>query len=155
MSARTLPASLAGRCANGYERGAGTVVHAVPSTDHNPNDIAYYARSLCNKTHGARSAGWSPRFGAGITCARCLRKLPAQDLRVVDCFVVYDPCCATAGASIVAAGWRVREEAEQWLRESTARNEEAYAGCIVIPNADLPLYGEQPAMTTINSDPAP
>ena len=112
---RTLPASLAGRCANGYERGAGTVVHAVPATEHNPNDIAYYARSLCNKTHGARSAGWSPRFGAGITCARCLRKLPAQDLRVVDCFVVYDPCCATGWSTTSSP----RSGTSRWCSRTT------------------------------------
>lgn len=74
-----LPAVLAGRCANGYERDQGRVVHAVPASQHKPDDIGAYARSLCGKTHGARSAGWSPRPQLQVNCPRCLKKL--EDLK--------------------------------------------------------------------------
>ena len=76
MSSTVVPAVLAGRCANGYERDQGRVVHAVPA-NQDGTDIAYYARSLCGKTHGARSAGWSPRRDLLITCAACRRKQEA------------------------------------------------------------------------------
>lgn len=70
-----LPAVLAGPCANGYERDQGSVVHAVPAERRNHNDIGAYAHALCNKTHGARSAGWVPRPNIEVTCPRCLKKL--------------------------------------------------------------------------------
>lgn len=72
--AHVAPATLAGRCANGYERGAGRVVHAVLCSDGELRfGIDSYARSLCGKTHGARSAGWSFANGSAITCPRCLK----------------------------------------------------------------------------------
>lgn len=70
-----LPATLAGRCANGHERDQGRVVHAVPAMQHKPDDIACYARSLCGKTHGARSAGWVPRPDLQVTCPACQKKI--------------------------------------------------------------------------------
>lgn len=72
MAAQTtiVPAALAGRCANGFERGQGRVIHALPSTDG--RNVATYARSLCGKTHGARSAGWSLRLDGAVTCPRCI-----------------------------------------------------------------------------------
>lgn len=60
------PAMLTGRCANGYERGKGSVIHAVQSGDSSH-------KALCGRKHGARSAGWSVRFGAQLTCPRCQR----------------------------------------------------------------------------------
>jgi len=73
---RTLmPATLAGRCANGYERDRGAVVHAVPCSEREQQfGINAYARALCGKTHGARSAGWSSRPGAALTCPTCARR---------------------------------------------------------------------------------
>ena len=72
-----VPATLAGRCANGAERGAGSIVHAVPADASELRfGIGSYARALCGKTHGSRSAGWSHRIGAEITCPRC-KKLVA------------------------------------------------------------------------------
>jgi len=76
-----LPATLAGRCANGDERGAGRIVHAVQAS---PSEVQFginaYARSLCGKTHGARSAGWSHDTTLAITCPKCL-KLATQGNR--------------------------------------------------------------------------
>lgn len=71
------PATLAGRCSNGYERDQGRVVHAVP-TNERGNDINHYARSLCNKTHGARSSGWSLRIDLTVNCPRCTKALARQ-----------------------------------------------------------------------------
>lgn len=73
LPAGLIPATLAGRCANGYERGRGHVVHALPAIRAG-SDVAAHARSLCGKTHGARSAGWSPRIDTAVTCPTCLRK---------------------------------------------------------------------------------
>jgi len=71
---RIAPATLAGRCANGYERGAGRVVHAVMCADRELRfGIDSYARSLCGKTHGARSAGWGLAIGYEVTCPRCIK----------------------------------------------------------------------------------
>ncbi len=71
-------AQLAGRCANGYERGAGKVVHAVNVSMHEVGvGINSYKYSLCNKTHGARSAGWS--FSEGdVNCKKCLKEMDKQ-----------------------------------------------------------------------------
>lgn len=74
------PATLAGRCANGHERGAGVVVHAVECA---PDDLRFgipaYTRSLCGKTHGARSAGWCERLDLEITCPKCLKALAQRE----------------------------------------------------------------------------
>jgi hypothetical protein len=67
-----MPATLAGRCTNGHERGRGSIVHAVPiSAREKSLGIDNYAQALCGKTHGPRSAGWSSRPGAQLTCPRC------------------------------------------------------------------------------------
>lgn len=69
-----LPVSLAGRCANGFERDRGSIVHLLEASEFEAQfGIRYYARSLCGKTHGARSAGWSTCYGQAATCARCAR----------------------------------------------------------------------------------
>lgn len=68
-----VPAKLAGRCANGYERGQGSVIHAVQIPE-GQKEIGFYARSLCGKTHGARSAGWSGRIGEEVTCPKCVKR---------------------------------------------------------------------------------
>lgn len=67
-----LPAALAGRCANGNERGRGSVIHAVPAQDGN---VIEHERSLCGAEPGRRSAGWSARWSAQVTCQRCLCRL--------------------------------------------------------------------------------
>lgn len=85
MSAQTLiPAVLAGRCANGAERGKGQIVHAVPvRVDRAQYGIPAYSLALCGKTHGQRSAGWGERAGQAITCPRCLKLAGAESTRSV------------------------------------------------------------------------
>lgn len=73
------PATLSGRCANGYERGQGVVVHAVECSEQELRfGIRAYARSLCGKTHGARSAGWTHRQDLHVTCAKCKKKIESD-----------------------------------------------------------------------------
>jgi hypothetical protein len=71
----TLPASLAGRCANGYERGQGVRVHAVPYTDDLARNGYAIQRALCGAKPGPRSAGWSYSGMRLVTCPTCLRAL--------------------------------------------------------------------------------
>lgn len=60
-------AKLAGRCSNGFERGRGSVWHALPRGD---------CYALCGKTHGRHSGGWShAENGEPVTCPRCLKKI--------------------------------------------------------------------------------
>jgi hypothetical protein len=68
-------ATLAGRCANGYERGRGSVVHAVPpEATRNGWGIA-----LCGRKPGRRSAGWSERdVTVNVTCPRCLAAIERE-----------------------------------------------------------------------------
>lgn len=59
-------------------------VHAVMVTEAElQHGIEYYARSLCNKTHGARSAGWAHVRGTAVTCPRCLRHIQQNSLTLV------------------------------------------------------------------------
>lgn len=67
------PASLAGRCANGYERDQGRRVHAVPTSDALLANGYCLTRAACGAKPGARSAGWSLRLGAAVTCPRCAK----------------------------------------------------------------------------------
>ena len=70
-----LAASLAGRCANGYERDQGARVHAVPYSDTLArNGYAIHAAE-CGAKPGPRSAGWSLRTHMQPTCPRCLARL--------------------------------------------------------------------------------
>lgn len=57
-----------GRCANGFERDGGTIIHAVPR---------HSDRALCGVRPGRRSAGWSENWDcySQATCPRCLKKL--------------------------------------------------------------------------------
>lgn len=100
-----LPASLAGRCANGNERDHGRVFHAVPASAHERSfGISAYARSLCGKTHGARSAGWSHDTHAEITCPRCVklaRQHNAQPARPADLPARWAQVFRSAAASVV------------------------------------------------------
>lgn len=66
-------------------------VHAVMVTEAElQHGIEYYARSLCNKTHGARSAGWAHFRGAEVTCPRCLRHIQQNSLTLVSARVAQD-----------------------------------------------------------------
>lgn len=72
---RFLSAALAGRCANGYERGQGVRVHAVPYSVELERNGYVTERAACGAKPGRRSAGWSPRLALAVTCPACLRKL--------------------------------------------------------------------------------
>ena len=65
---------LAGRCANGAERDAGKLWHALPLTSR---------RAVCGTTYGRRSAGWSDyeKVAQLVTCTKCLKKLQAIETR--------------------------------------------------------------------------
>lgn len=65
-----VPATLSGRS----NKSSGSVVHAVlVSPQELISGIKYYASSLCGKTHGARSAGWSHDLSLAVTCQKCLK----------------------------------------------------------------------------------
>lgn len=65
-------AVLAGRCANGYERGRGSVVHLVAVSERELQFGINSSFAICGKTHGRRSAGWS-LSEAEATCPKCLK----------------------------------------------------------------------------------
>ena len=71
-----IPATLAGRCANGNERDSGRVVHAVECSENHLGQVSFNAKSLCGKTYGAKSAGWSDRRDLAVNCQKCLKKMP-------------------------------------------------------------------------------
>lgn len=61
------PKSMSGRCANGAERDAGKLYHAVEG--------AGWGKALCGAKPGLRGNGWSEHLGEKVTCPRCLKKL--------------------------------------------------------------------------------
>lgn len=71
-----LPASLAGRCASGRERGQGMRVHAVPRSDELERNDYCVTRALCGAKPGPRSAGWSYFGQRAVTCPRCATQAP-------------------------------------------------------------------------------
>jgi hypothetical protein len=68
-----VPAMLGGRCANGHERGQGSVVHAVQQSGTRPDDLA--STALCGQRAGARSVGFCLRDELIVNCPNCLRRL--------------------------------------------------------------------------------
>ena len=74
MADAYLAATLAGRCANGYERDQGRRVHAVSYTESLArNGYAIHA-AACGAKPGSRSAGWSLRTDLAVNCPRCLKR---------------------------------------------------------------------------------
>lgn len=67
-----LAATLAGRCANGYERDQGRRVHAVPYSETLASNGYVAQPAACRAKPGARSAGWSLRADLAANCPRCL-----------------------------------------------------------------------------------
>jgi hypothetical protein len=67
------PLRLAGRCVDGFERGAGKYFHAVPKGQ---------IKALCGATYGRRSAGWSSHVGEQVTCPGCFQRLQALQDRL-------------------------------------------------------------------------
>lgn len=75
------PAVLAGRCANGSERGRGRVIHAV-AVGQAGDSARDAAAAVCGATYGPRSAGWSDaNAGAALTCVKCLRLTAAPAVK--------------------------------------------------------------------------
>lgn len=75
MTAAFLPASLAGRCANGYERDQGPRVHAVPYSQELERNGYVLTPAACGAKPGARSAGWSYYGLRPVTCPKCLQRV--------------------------------------------------------------------------------
>ena len=70
------PASLSGRCANGFERGTGALIHAIDYGAVRLDDY-FTGPAVCGAKPGRRSSGWSIRYPGAITCRRCLKRLRA------------------------------------------------------------------------------
>lgn len=72
-----LAAKLAGRCANGLERGQGTKLHAIPAAQvrHHRGFAEATGRALCGAQPGRRSVGWTACESHPVTCPRCQRAL--------------------------------------------------------------------------------
>lgn len=73
MEKKPTPATLAGRCANGYERGQGGVVHLVMCSEDELRFGINASTAICGKKHGPRSAGWCPRLDLAVTCPKCMK----------------------------------------------------------------------------------
>jgi len=76
-AAEVLVAKLAGRCANGLERGQGTNLHAIPYTQvrRNGGYVEATGKALCGAAPGRRSVGWTACESLPVTCPRCQRAL--------------------------------------------------------------------------------
>ena len=73
---------MSGRCANGFERGGGRIIHAVEL----PGDVANkgvrpsWQKALCGKAPGHKGNGWGDHLypSDAINCPRCARKLDKE-----------------------------------------------------------------------------
>lgn len=74
MTDAYLAAALAGRCANGYEHGQGSRIHAVPASETLARNGYCTTPAACGAKPGPRSAGWSLRSGEPVSCPRCLKR---------------------------------------------------------------------------------
>jgi hypothetical protein len=72
-----IPAKLAGRCCDGFEKGQGSRVHALINATVQDHTFAY-GDALCKAKPGRRSVGWSAMEGYGVTCPKCLKKMPTH-----------------------------------------------------------------------------
>ncbi|WP_267122940.1 hypothetical protein [Xanthomonas sacchari] len=75
--AAVLAAKLAGRCANGLERGQGSNLHAIPSSQvrRQGGFTEAAGKALCGAEPGRRSVGWTVCEQQPVSCPRCLRAL--------------------------------------------------------------------------------
>lgn len=74
ISLTVVPVVKAGRCADGYQRGHGKLIHAMFSHVYHPNGAM--GAALCGTTPGRRSVGFYTNVSyRKITCKRCLSKL--------------------------------------------------------------------------------
>ncbi|HEL5401710.1 TPA: hypothetical protein UOJ25_001824 [Stenotrophomonas maltophilia] len=72
-----LAAKLAGRCANGLERGQGTKLHAIPAAQvrQHAGFVEATGKALCGAQPGRRSVGWTVCEQHLVSCPRCQRVL--------------------------------------------------------------------------------
>ncbi|MGB5786635.1 MAG: hypothetical protein WBH11_14730 [Stenotrophomonas geniculata] len=72
-----LAAKLAGRCANGLERGQGTKLHAIPAVQVSRHGgfVEATGKALCGAEPGRRSVGWTVCEQHPVSCPRCQRAL--------------------------------------------------------------------------------
>jgi hypothetical protein len=61
-----IPLKKAGGLRNGYERGRGSVYHAVPATHYDTT------KALCGASPRIM---WASRPGDAVTCPRCLKRM--------------------------------------------------------------------------------
>ncbi|WP_168356106.1 hypothetical protein [Stenotrophomonas maltophilia] len=75
--AEVLAAKLAGRCANGLERGQGTKLHAIPAAQVRQHGgfVEATGKALCGAQPGRRSVGWTVCEQHLVSCPRCQRVL--------------------------------------------------------------------------------
>ena len=65
-----------GRCADGAERGAGRIVHAITAADAVQAEISgSWARAACGTKPGRLAQGWTTVAAGAVTCPACLRAL--------------------------------------------------------------------------------
>lgn len=72
-----IPMKLSGRCANGFERDRGSVIHALPA------GTEYWGTALCGAKPGRRSAGWAAMQGSSLTCVACAKKVCSAQMSTV------------------------------------------------------------------------
>lgn len=77
---QVIPSTKTGRCANGYERDQGKIVHAVMATESEMNWGAYWLAAMCGTKPGTRSVGWCDRKDLVVTCPKCLKKLKSNEI---------------------------------------------------------------------------
>lgn len=71
--------SKAGRCANGFERGRGVIIHYLNATEKQIDSGAFWLKALCGTETGRRSVGWTQRPESEVTCKKCLKKASVSD----------------------------------------------------------------------------
>lgn len=67
-------------------------------------------------------------------------------MSIAKTFVIYDPFCASRGSNVVHRGFKSKEAADKRLSALLKSDYDGYAGCVVIANKNLPMYGEKPTM---------
>ena len=70
------PARKTGRCANGFERDKGAVVHWISNEAAAAAESSYsFLKATCGATPGPNTAGWHPLpGGTALTCPACIRR---------------------------------------------------------------------------------
>ncbi|MCW0447227.1 hypothetical protein [Xanthomonas sacchari] len=68
-------AKLAGRCANGMERGQGSKQHALPAEQVCFARNEAHGKAICGAVPGRRSVGWTVCDDQDVSCPRCARAI--------------------------------------------------------------------------------